>query len=153
MARGRAALYRAVLEPAQPERHATLARARQEVEEAVAGLRRAATIPELPRSLMTRAWLRVLAGDCRGARVDLDEAWQLAERGSMRLHMADIHLHRVRLFFREEVYPWGKEATSVPHGPQADLVAARQIIEVFGYGRRRKELADLEAAIGMGSGA
>lgn len=28
----------------------------------------------------------------------LDEAWEIAERGSMRLHMADIHLYRARLF-------------------------------------------------------
>ena len=34
----------------------------------------------------------------RGAREDLDEAHEIAERGPMRLHLADIHLHRARLF-------------------------------------------------------
>ena len=32
------------------------------------------------------------------AQADLDEAWEIAERGPMRLFLADIHLHRARLF-------------------------------------------------------
>jgi hypothetical protein len=31
-------------------------------------------------------------------RSDLDEAWEIAERGPMPLFLADIHLHRARLF-------------------------------------------------------
>jgi len=31
-------------------------------------------------------------------RSDLDEAWEIAERGPMPLSLADIHLHRARLF-------------------------------------------------------
>lgn len=34
----------------------------------------------------------------------------------MRLHLADIHLQRARLFFREKFYPW--------QSPQTDLAAA-----------------------------
>jgi len=49
--------------------------------------------PPHSRGLLTRAWLRFLEGDADGARADLDEAWDIAERGPMRLHMADIHLH------------------------------------------------------------
>lgn len=45
----------------------------------------------------SRAWLRTLLGQPDLARADLDEAQQIAERGPMRLHMADIHLHRARL--------------------------------------------------------
>ena len=39
-------------------------------------------------------------GICPGAwrRVPREEAWQIAERGAMKLHMADILLHRARLF-------------------------------------------------------
>ena len=58
----------------------------------------------LPLGLLTRAWLRFLTGARTGpesAQEDLDEAWEIAERGPMRLFMADIHLHRARLFFRE----------------------------------------------------
>jgi hypothetical protein len=112
----------------------------------------------LPSGLLTRAWQRRLAGDGDGARVDLDQAWAIAERGPMPLHQADILLTRARLFGlpgvgwnkrsgstespqepRKEPYPW----TS----PQADLAEARRLIEECGYHRRDGELADAEAAI------
>ena len=64
-----------------------------------------------------------------GARADLDEAWQIAERGPMRLHMADIHLHRARLFRDKE-----------------ELKKARAMIERCGYWRRKQELEDAEQA-------
>ena len=62
----------------------------------------------------------------------------------MKLHMADIHLHRARLFFRETEYPW--------ESPAADLAAARKLIEKCGYGRRKEELEDAERAICGGGG-
>ncbi|MDS4060405.1 MAG: hypothetical protein RKP73_17830, partial [Candidatus Contendobacter sp.] len=132
---GRAALYEAILTAAD------VRRAWSEVEQAVAGLRRAGTQDYLPLGLLTRAWLWHLLGACTGsdsAQADLDEAWAIAERGPMRLHMADIHLHRARLFHAATPYPW----TS----PRADLAAARKLIEQCGYGRRKEELEDAEAA-------
>ena len=90
----------------------------------------------------TRAWLRFLTGARTGpesAQEDLDEAWEIAERGPMKLHMADIHLHRARLFFREKSYPW--------KSPQADLAAAEKLINDCGYHRRDEELADAKRAI------
>jgi hypothetical protein len=74
-----------------------------------------------------------------GAKEDLDEAWEIAERGPMRLHLADIHLYRARLFFREKEYPW--------ESPQADLEAAEKLITECGYHRRDEELADAKRAI------
>jgi len=68
---------------------------------AVYGLRRSGNMDYLPRGLLTRAWSRSLAGARAGpesAQSDLDEAWEIAERGPMRLFMADIHLYRARLF-------------------------------------------------------
>lgn len=65
--------------------------------------------------------------------------WEIAERGPMPLHMADIHLYRARLFFRERQYPWGS--------PQQDLAEARRLIVKHGYGRRLPELADAEDAL------
>ena len=62
----------------------------------------------------------------------------------MPLFLADIHLHRARLFggltsAREGAkYPW--------ESPAADLAAARQLIEKHGYWRRKEELEDAEAA-------
>ncbi|MFO1424389.1 MAG: hypothetical protein U1F70_12205 [Candidatus Competibacteraceae bacterium] len=137
---GRAALYEAILTAAD------VCCARVDVERAVAGLRRAGTQHELPRALLTRAWLRGLLGartGSDGAQADLDEAWDIAERGPMRLFLADIHLHRARLFHAATPYPWDS--------PQADLAAARKLIEQCGYGRRKKELEDAEAAIPFGS--
>jgi hypothetical protein len=71
--------------------------------------------------------------------VRLKRGWEIAERGSMKLFLADIHLHRARLFFREAQYPW--------ESPQADLAAAEKLINDCGYHRRDEELADAKAAI------
>mgnify|MGYP001566374143 FL=1 len=51
------------------------------------------------------------------ARADLSEAWEIAERVPMRLHLADIHLHRARLFRDKE-----------------ELKRARALIEQCGSG-------------------
>jgi hypothetical protein len=114
----------------------------QDVDTAVAVARRAAHQDYVPPALLTRSLLRRLAtaGTAPdGAQADLDEAWEIAERGPMRLHMADIHLHRARLFFREPKYPWDSA--------KADLAAARKLIEQCGYWRRKEELEDAEAVI------
>ncbi len=55
--------------------------------------------------------------------------------------MADIHLHRARLFGRVSPYPWVS--------PQADLAAARRLIVKHGYGRRMEELDNAEKALGL----
>jgi hypothetical protein len=70
----------------------------------VSGLSRAGTQHMIPHGLLTRAWLRSLTGSRTGsesAQSDLDEAWEIAERGPMPLFLADIHLYRARLFFDE----------------------------------------------------
>jgi len=59
----------------------------------------------------------------------MPEAWEIAERGSMKLHMADVHLHRARLF-----------------RDKAELAEARALIEECGYWRRKEELEDAEKA-------
>ena len=138
---GRAALYAAILEGL------SLDPCRAHLQQAVAGLRRAGSQDHVPRGFLTRAWLRFLESHRTGtesAQGDLDEAWEIAERGPMKLHMADIHLHRARLFFREAEYPWGS--------PAADLAAARELIEKCGYGRRKEELEGAERAIRGGGG-
>ncbi|HXH95094.1 MAG TPA: hypothetical protein VNN25_26205 [Thermoanaerobaculia bacterium] len=152
---GRAALYAAILEsrsrqrePVQPsspttsESHRGFTRAATELDRAVSGLRRAGQQDDLPRGLLTRAWLRSLTGARTGpesAQSDLDEAWEIAERGPMPLYLADIHLYRARLFFRDANYPW--------QSPQHDLAEARRLIFKHGYLRRKEELEDAEAAL------
>jgi tetratricopeptide (TPR) repeat protein len=119
----RAALYEAIL------KGTSLKPCHSSLQHAMDGLRRAGQSSHLPQGFLTRAWLRALEGDTAGARTDLDEAWQIAERGPMRLHMADIHLHRARLFHDKE-----------------DLEKARALIERCGYWRHKEEFEDAEIA-------
>lgn len=134
---GRAALYMAILE------QSAIRNSQSAIESAVSGLRRSGDQDILPRGLLTRAWLRSLLGAQTGpdsAQADLDEAWEIAARGPMKLHMADIHLTRARLFgLRPEPYPWDAAA--------ADLAAAERLIRECGYHRRDGELADVKRAI------
>jgi tetratricopeptide (TPR) repeat protein len=119
---GRARLYQVLLAGSPPDAAAA------EIEQAVDGLRRAGQLQHLPKGLLTRAWLRSALGDTAGARADLAEAEEIADRGPMPLHLADVHLYRARLFHH-----------------RAALAEARRLVERHGYGRRREELADLEA--------
>jgi tetratricopeptide (TPR) repeat protein len=143
---GRAALYEAILGKSE------IQNSKSEIEKAVDGLRRSGNMDDLPRGLLTRAWLRFLDGACTGpesAQEDLDEAWEIAERGPMKLFLADIHLYRARLFAvrnaecgvgnEKEKYPW--------ESPAADLAAAEKLINDCGYHRRDEELADAKKAI------
>jgi tetratricopeptide (TPR) repeat protein len=125
VALGRAVLCRIILEGSES------GEAKSKIAQAVDSLRSSGWADQIPRGLLARAWLRALEGDGVGARADLDEAWEIAERGPMRLHMADIHLHRARLF----------------HGKE-DLEKARALIEHCGYWRRKEELNDAEDAAG-----
>ncbi len=123
----RATLYKAVLASSRKWHSAV-----DHVTAAVNGLRAASIAEFLSRGLLTRAWLRCLSGDKPGSRADLDEAWEIAERGPMPLFQADIQLTRARLF-----------------RDRAALEEARRLIEKHGYHRRDGELADaLEAARG-----
>lgn len=120
-----------------------------EANEAVSRLRLAGEALFLPLGLLTRAWLRALQGHLVGpnsAQDDLDEAWDIAEHGGMVLLLADIHLHRARLFLWERDYPWNKHPDGSLRGPRDDLSEARRLIEHHGYGRRKEELQDVQAA-------
>jgi hypothetical protein len=146
---GRAAFYEAILQESQ------ISNGKSEIEEAVSGLRASGNMDELPRGLLTRAWWRWVAGNRTGsdsAQSDLDEAWDIAERGSMKLHMADVRLYRARLFGvrswecgvrseGDDTYPWESAAD--------DIQAAEALITACGYGRRLQELADAKVALGI----
>jgi hypothetical protein len=121
---GRVALYRAILERSSFEP------ARKPLTDAVDGLRGSGNQDDVPRALLSRAWLRFVDGNTAGGKADLDEAWQIAERGAMKLHLADILLHRARLFRDRTV-----------------LDAAARLIEETGYHRRDEEIADAREAL------
>jgi tetratricopeptide (TPR) repeat protein len=147
---GRAEFITGVLEETGPPVSAGNTRrvGQSKIEEAVVGIRRSGDITSLPIGLLSRSWQRFLEGNRNGhesAQADLDEAWEIAELGPMPLFMADIHLHRARLLFREPRYPWVS--------PRHDLAEARRLIEKHGYWRRKEELDDAEAAILNGTNA
>jgi hypothetical protein len=164
---GRAALYAAILEGSRRREEADgppmspdvrlVTSAATELASAVSGLRRAGTQDHLPRGLLTRAWQRSLTGALTSAQAgpdsaqsDLDEAWEIAERGPMRLFMADIHLHRARLFgmSNDECRMTNGEPLKYPwESPEKDLAEARKLIVACGYGRRMPELEDAEKAL------
>jgi hypothetical protein len=121
---GRASLFRALLGDEHDEAIRT---ARDDVNAAVDGLRRAGQQDYLPRGLLTRAWLLAVTRDLDGAATDLGEAQEIAERGPMGLFLADVHLYRGRLF-----------------RDRAELSKAREAIDRLGYHRRDGELADAE---------
>ena len=114
------------------------------LKQAVAGLRRAGTqhcSSSAASSPAPGCGISPARTGPESAQSDLDEAWEIAERGPMRLFLADIHLYRARLFGprkAETKYPW--------ESPQADLAAARKLIDECGYHRRKEELADAEEA-------
>lgn len=130
----RAGLYGAILCGVRP--------AIEHLKQAMRFLHHASDQGHRPGGLLTRALFRATTGDFEGAREDLDETFEIAERGPMGLHLADIHLHRARLFGllanRPPMYPWVS--------PRDDLDKARKLIDDCSYGRRREELADGEAA-------
>ncbi|MEE8153674.1 MAG: hypothetical protein V3T53_01805 [Phycisphaerales bacterium] len=126
----RVALYGSRLEqtplpdPHDPESH---------IARAVTSLRKARQQDYLPPCLLTLAWYYHDHGDEAGARAALDEAEAIALRGPMPLHLADIHLHRARLF-----------------ADRTELDKARALIQEHGYNRRLPELHDAEAALSAG---
>ncbi|WP_207787949.1 toll/interleukin-1 receptor domain-containing protein [Candidatus Thiosymbion oneisti] len=150
---GRAAVYQALLttqirgrkDPADsaPSAIQIPPAASDHLDKAVASLRESGNMDYLPRGLLTRAWQRWLTGDGsdskRGAAADLDEAWEIAERGPMPLYQADCLLTRVRLFGRQNHYPWDSA--------REDLAQARHLIDKHGYHRRDRELADTESCL------
>lgn len=140
---GRAELTKAILKGSSLEVCFT------DLQSAVDGLHSAGDQESLPRGLLARAWFRSLTGNTTGpdsAQSDLDEAWEIAERGPMRLHMTDIHLYRARLFHSMTPYPWNRDEEGNSRGPKDDLKAARKLIERCGYRRRLQELEDAETA-------
>ncbi len=83
----------------------------------------------LPSGLLSASLYHFVRGEHDLARKCLTEAQQIADRGPMPLFLADVHLHRARLF-----------------RDRGELTKAAKLIRDLGYGRRYDELADAEEA-------
>ena len=104
---------------------------------AVDGLRQAGDQTRLPLGLLARAeWARV-AKQFDQARRDLAEAFTIAERGEMRLHLADCYLEFARLSL----------ATGDRDSARKAWETAKVMIEEMGYHRRDGEVAEIEAQL------
>jgi hypothetical protein len=103
---------------------------------AVDGLRQAGQMDYLPRGLLTRAEWRAWSGDEAGAESDLREVEAMATRSGMRLHLADLHLLRARLY-----------AARNPALAREHLAQARALVHETGYHRRDAEVAALERVL------
>jgi tetratricopeptide (TPR) repeat protein len=116
------------------EAEAEFARSAKHLDRAMDGLQQAGQEDFLPRGLLSRAAFRRLKGDLDGAAADLDEALEIAERGSMRLFICDAHLEWARLRLQQ-----GDTEAARKH-----VATARKLVNETGYGRREREVGWLE---------
>ncbi|PPK73907.1 TIR domain-containing protein [Methylobacter tundripaludum] len=126
----RASLYCVLLNHVNPNKNEILNSTSLDLSEAVKGLKHAAQQDEIPRGLLPYAWVSWIKGDKTESNRALEEAFRIADRGSMKLHIADVLLFRARLFRNE-----------------ADLRAAESHIEECEYGLRKHELMDAKEII------
>ncbi len=114
--------------------------ARDYLQQAVAGLREAGTQHNLPWGLFARAACSRAQNEFALASADLEEAREIAERGEMKLHLADYHLEACRLCLAQsEQGAKGKRQEAKAH-----LATAGDMIKEMGYGRRKPEVEELE---------
>jgi len=135
----------------------------QRLNEAVEGLRTASHLSDNPSGFFARAAFRRSIGDWSGVARDLDEAFEIAEPGPMRLYLCDTALERTRLAFAQiEAFaplngmlekgqnPPKPEVPSLERIMELKAEAEKQIkiaddyIQSCGYHRRDEELAELK---------
>ena len=172
---GRANLLQA-LNSVPAERGGFFTKAAGYLDQAVQGLREAGTQDHSPRGLLARAELYRETNCFADAWRDLAEAQEIAERGEMRLHLADFHLQSAKLFWEfkrftaenaedaekiaEEFFnalpdnertvegiPPDSYAALALAKARSHLATAKQMVEQMGYGRRKPAVAELEKAL------
>jgi tetratricopeptide (TPR) repeat protein len=137
--------------------------ARRHLDGAVEGLRKAGDEEMVARGLLARAAFRRDTGEWDKAQEDLDEAYEIASRGGMRLFLADYHLERARLLLAQLPQPtversWfgGNKTTAPVLTPQQRTILqdaeqvwkeANALIQATGYHRRDRDLTELRTAL------
>lgn len=135
---------------------------------AVDGLRRAGQQDYIPLGFLARAEYYRITNDFNRAKRDLDEAFTIASRGGMGLHLADCHLEYARLSLRARSAKQSPSNEGIAHLPRAQVPGssgsallamtdqelkqkarehwqiAKDSIEKMGYHRRDKEVQELE---------
>jgi tetratricopeptide (TPR) repeat protein len=104
------------------------------LDRAVDGLRKAGSQDEIPRGFLARAEYYITIKNFEKAEKDLKEAFTIADRGGMRLYLADCYLGYARLYMAKGEREKAKE----------NLKTAKEMIEDMGYHRRDNEVKELE---------
>jgi len=110
---------------------------------AVEGLRRAGAVEFLVLGLLGRIELNLARNEWTQVERDLDEAFSIAQRSEMRLHLVDCHLAEARLL----------TARGDDNRPQAieAVKAAEELIDRTGYNRRKEDVEKLKGDFGLSS--
>ena len=132
---GRAYLGLSLSRSSHPEPAAP--RAAEHLDEAVQGLRRYTDESYLPRGLLARAAFHRIDNERHRAEADLNEAEEIAERGGMLLHLADVHLERTVLHLQYDENDKARDR----------LDRAVALIEECSYGRRLRDVEYLEGVL------
>ena len=113
--------------------------AQQHLYQAVDGLRTSGDQDLLPLGLLARAELYRQQGDYDQANKDLQEVFEIAERGEMQLHLCDYHLAMAKLLRTRIDQALDQNQAAITH----HLQAAKKIIDQTHYHRRLPELKQL----------
>jgi len=141
---GRAFLLQALAETTDLSlRASAFNQARDYLQQAVAGLREASRQDYLPRGLFPRAACYRSQNEFAPAWADLEEAREIAERGEMKLFLADYHLEACRLHLAEYQNVGTHGGAPQPEKAKEHLEKAAEMIEKMGYGRRKPEVEAL----------
>jgi len=127
--------------------------------QAVAGLQEAGTQNHLPSAFLARAALYRVQENFAAAWEDLSEAQEIAERGQMRLYLADFLLEACRLHLAQHqagdpFTPESVGSQTISPNPKnhleaakAHLKTAKEMINKMGYHRRDPEVEELKLQI------
>jgi hypothetical protein len=122
-------LGRALLFQVEKEKTGEFTQTENYLNQSVADLREAGVQEFIVLGLLARAALYRIKLEFARAWDDLEETREIAERGSMRLHLADYHLEAYRLCLAE-----GNKEKAEEH-----RAVGRKMVGEMGYGRRSNE--------------
>jgi tetratricopeptide (TPR) repeat protein len=125
---------RAYLVQAQMEGPNVIDEALNYLHKALNGLREVGMEHHLPPALLAFAELYQFTDDLDRVQPYIDEAMRVATRGNMRLYVADCLLQYARLFVAQGEKQKARESWE----------KAKEMIEQMGYGRRKKEVEEIE---------
>jgi hypothetical protein len=116
----------------------------------------------LPLGLLARAEYYRVTGNLHKAQKDVDEAFSIATRGGMGLHLVDCHLEYARLSLRARSAKQSHDGEGIASSQSAllamtseklmekareHLEIAKKMIEEMGYHRRDQEVEALEEGL------